>query len=178
MLSSSQSQQPEQHVEEYLDHLKIPCVQNVIHFDNLVLTKKRLGTGMSDYIRLLHCKGNQLILDETALKLLSTIDKPVAVLSICGPGHSGKSYYLSQILGNTNVSTEAGAFTEGIWMSTVVLECENFTLLLLDTKGIQSVMNEDRHQKTDLTKLLVLLSSYLVYNSTGSVKQTEFAQLR
>ena len=68
-----------------------------------------------------------------ALELLKTINKPLAVLSICGPYRSGKSYFVSpRLLG----SSPAGIFqigrdsmracTKGIWMATTILECEEF----------------------------------------------------
>ena len=37
---------------------------------------------------------------EDALALLRGIDKPLAVLSICGPYRSGKSYFISGVLGS------------------------------------------------------------------------------
>ena len=58
------------------------------------------------------------------------------------------------------------AKTFGIWMGTTVLECEEFTMLLLDTEGIDYVeaeMNDD----AGILVLSVLLSSCFIYNSTG-----------
>ena len=37
---------------------------------------------------------------EGTLELLHSIDKPLAILSICGPYHSGKSYFMSRLLGS------------------------------------------------------------------------------
>ena len=41
----------------------------------------------------------ELVPIEDAVTLLQTIRKPLAVLSICGPYRSGKSYFLSRVLG-------------------------------------------------------------------------------
>ena len=40
-----------------------------------------------------------LVVVEDALCLLCSIDKPLAILSICGPYRSGKSYFMSRLLG-------------------------------------------------------------------------------
>ena len=102
---------------------------------------------------------------DTALELLNTIDKPVAVLSIAGPTRTGKSYILSRLLGDSEafeLGHTACAHTKGIWMSTSVLVCSEYSILLLDTEGIDSVAD---HASSD-AKILVstlLLSSYVLH---------------
>ena len=104
-----------------------------------------------------------------ALELLKTINKKVAVLAVCGPYRSGKSFFISRVLdkpGTFKLGHSMEACTRGIWLSTTALECEEFVLLVLDTEGIGAVEGEGPESFT--TKLLVatiLLSSFLIYNS-------------
>lgn len=114
------------------------------------------------------------------VKLLQGISKPVAVLSMCGPFRSGKSYFLSRMLGareTFQLGHTMEACTRGIWMASSLLECEEFALVLLDTEGI------DAPNKTDcgVTKLLVLtmlLSSMFVYNSKNVPRSRDLKRMR
>ena len=106
---------------------------------------------------------------EEALEVLSTIDKPIAVLSICGPFRTGKSYLLSQILGRPGafkVGHHMSACTKGVWMGTTLLECAEYAILFLDTEGIDSPDGDE----IVINKLLIattLMSSLLIYNSNS-----------
>ena len=84
--------------------------------------------------------GHRLKVVEDALELLRTIGKPLAVLSICGPYRSGKSYFMSRLLGIPGafcLGHGMRACTRGIWMATTILECEQFATIVLDTEGIE-----------------------------------------
>ena len=101
---------------------------------------------------------------DDALKLLRTIDKPLTVLSICGPYRSGKSYFISRVLGSPGAFTlghSMQACTRGIWMATTVLECQDYAIVLLDTEGIDAVGASETVAMSLLT-LTTLLSSFLV----------------
>ena len=120
-----------------------------------------------------------------ALKLLSSIGKPIAVLSVCGPYRTGKSYLLSCILGNPGAFKIGNSFeacTKGVWMSTVILEREDLAVVLLDTEGMDSVDGDDDASKTDfINKVLTVttvLSSLLIYNSTGVPQWSDLEDLR
>ena len=116
-----------------------------------------------------------------ALDLLKEVTKPVAVVCISGPYRSGKSYFLSRILGDKEIfqlGHTMHACTRGIWMATTVLECEEFSLLLLDTEGINAT---DQSSSPDVTKLLVmtmLLCSMFVYNSTNVPRGRDMKRMR
>ena len=124
----------------------------------------------------------ELNLIPKALEILETIKKPVAVLAIYGPYRSGKSFFMSRVIGQQDtfkVEHSMDASTRGIWLSTTALECDEFVLLLLDTEGIGAPEGERSEAIT--TKLLVtttLLSSFLIYNSTGVPKQGDLQQMR
>ena len=112
-------------------------------------------------------KRTGLILNKDALDLVRSIKKPVAVLSICGPYRTGKSYILSRMLGRSDafhLGHTMNACTFGIWMGTSVLECEEFVLILLDTEGIDAV-GSSQSSDAGILVMTILLSSYMIYNS-------------
>ena len=80
---------------------------------------------------------NYKLVPET-VELLENITKPVAVLSICGPYRSGKSYFLSRMLGRKETFKLGHTMEACTRMASSVLECDEFVLLLLDTEGIDA----------------------------------------
>ena len=123
---------------------------------------------------------HHLKLVEDALELLRSINKPLAVLSICGPYRSGKSYFLSRLLGNHGafqLGHSMRACTRGIWMATTILECEEFATILLDTEGIDTIGACETTAMSLLT-LTTLLSSYLIYNCKKAPQKVELDKMR
>ena len=121
-----------------------------------------------------------LVPNDTALELLEAIHKPVAVLSIAGPTRTGKSYILSRLLGDPEafeLGHTALAHTKGIWMSTSVLECSAYCILLLDTEGIDSV-NDKASNDAQIVVSTLLLSSYFIYNSKGVPSSNDLEKMR
>ena len=117
----------------------------------------------------------------SSINLIKTLGtKPVAALSICGPYRSGKSYFLSRFLGSKQVfkiSNTDDPCTQGIWMSTSVLECDEYAILLLDTEGMESLEASEEY----IVKLLVVtttISSMLIYNSIGIPERSDLESLR
>ena len=111
---------------------------------------------------------------------MNTIDKPVAVLSIAGPARTGKSYILSRFLGNSEafqLGHTTDACTKGIWMSTSVLECEEYCVVLLDTEGIDFVIDQASNDAKILVTTL-LLSSYFIYNSQNVSRSSDLEKMR
>ena len=124
---------------------------------------------------------SKLVVVPSSLNLIRSLGtKPLAVLSICGPYRSGKSYFLSRFLGLNEIfkiSNTDDPCTKGIWMSTSVLECEDFIILLLDTEGMESLEASEDY----IVKLLVVattLSSMLIYNSIGIPERRDLDSLR
>ena len=118
---------------------------------------------------------------EEALEVLSTIDKPIAVLSICGPFRTGKSHLLNQILGCPGafkVGHHMRACTKGVWMGTTLLECAEYAILFLDTEGIDSPDGVDEAVINKMLIVTTLLSSLLVYNSTSVPDSGDLEYLR
>ena len=102
------------------------------------------------------------------------------MLSIAGPARTGKSYILSRLLGDSEafeLGHTARAHTKGIWMSTSVLECSEYCILLLDTEGIDAVNAEATNDAKILVSTL-LLSSYFIYNSKGVPCNNDLQKMR
>lgn len=120
-------------------------------------------------------------LNSDALDLLKSLSKPVAVLSICGPARTGKSYYLSRMLKiddafKTNFTMNP--CTSGIWMATSILECKDFAVVLLDTEGTDAAKADEDSTVMKYLCFVTLLSSYLVYNSSGSMHNSDLDRMR
>lgn len=116
------------------------------------------------------------------LEVLKSINKPIAILSICGPFRTGKSYLLSRILGRPGafkVGHGMDSCTKGVWMATTVLECDEFVIMFLDTEGMDSPGPDD--DSADVSKMLIvttLLSSLLIYNSQTAPDWNDLEDLR
>ena len=119
-----------------------------------------------------------------ALQLLSLVgERPVAVVSICGPDHSGKSHFMSELIGckeACKLGHTADAGIRGIWLSTYILECEEFIVLFLDMEGADTIGKGHTSERfcTSLVTMTTLLSSLLIYTHCGVPTQNDVSKLR
>ena len=119
-----------------------------------------------------------------ARNLIRKIEKPIAVLSICGKTRTGKSYFMSRMLGTNDafkVSNSPEVCTRGIQMATTTLACDKFEVILLDIEGADAGMTEEDDRANLIIKffaLTTLLSSTLVYNTQGVIKKSHIEELR
>ena len=119
------------------------------------------------------------IVPET-LQLLEGVSGPVGMLAIGGPCRTGKSYVLSRMLGSGDAFALGHTMdpkTFGIWIGTTVLECDEFTLFLMDTEGIDAAHARTRDDASVLV-MTVLLSSYFIYNSMGVPRRNDLEKMR
>ncbi|XP_068524452.1 guanylate-binding protein 2-like [Anas acuta] len=117
----------------------------------------------------------ELSLNPGALEVLRGIGQPVVVVAITGRYRTGKSFLLNRLaqqhtgfhLGHT-----VQAQTKGIWMWCLPHPCRaNTTLVLLDTEGLGDPNKGDNSNDAWIFTLALLLSSTLVYNSSGTIDQ-------
>ncbi|CAH3045124.1 unnamed protein product [Porites lobata] len=115
-----------------------------------------------------------------ALEQLKAIKGPVCVVSIAGPCRKGKSYILSKVFDQGEVfplGHELDPETMGIWMWIVPEKFQDtsgqeFTVVLLDSEGIDAVSGEGSDDHCIFT-LTILLASVLIYNSAGVPTRTD-----
>ena len=154
--------------------------QHQVNFFKRSLTNKPNATS----ICLVAFNKEHLTITPEALDLLKSIKKPVAVVGICGPYRSGKSFFMSKMMQSDNEFTvsnhSAKPCTRGIWMSTSVLEAKKYAVILLDTEGIGEIQREAITQ-TEMMQYLILttlLCSYLIYNTKGMLSNNDFQYMR
>ena len=126
----------------------------------------------------------KLVLCNDACELFEKISKPFAVLSICGKARTGKSYFLSRLLGGNDAfkaSDSDEVCTRGIQMTTTTLDFGEFEVVLLDTEGSSAGMVDEQNRTDLIVKILVLttlLSSTLIYNTQGMIGLDHIRALR
>ena len=124
----------------------------------------------------------KLIINDKALELIQSIKaNEIAILSICGPYRSGKSYFLSQLLGGKDTFKNVAstfACTRGIWMATSYLTNKDMAILLIDTEGTDAPERESEVCTANLLTLTTLLSSYMIYNTQQVPRKSEISKLR
>ena len=130
---------------------------------------------------------NSLHVIPQAMRIIESIEGPIAVIAIVGPCRTGKSYILSKIINSTgakchfSLGHKMDPETMGIWMwsrpfKIILRSGEQATLILLDTEGIDAANADDRSDNQIFT-LSVLLSSLLIYNSTTVPRREDLKQM-
>ncbi|KAJ8012983.1 hypothetical protein DPEC_G00048560 [Dallia pectoralis] len=117
----------------------------------------------------------------SALDILDQIDQHVVVVSVVGLYRTGKSYLMNKLAGKSKgfaLGATIQSKTKGIWMWCVPHPLKpDHTLVLLDTEGLGDVEKGDTKNDNWIFTLAVLLSSTLVYNSTGTIDNHALEQL-
>jgi hypothetical protein len=103
----------------------------------------------------------------------------VSVIAVVGLYRTGKSFLLNRILLEMSDGFQVGPTvnpcTKGLWiwdkvMSGTNKEGETVRYVVIDTEGIGALDTNSQHDST-IFSLALLLSSYFIYNSVGSIDE-------
>ena len=129
---------------------------------------------------ILHQEREGFKITPEGLALLNSIDKKIGVISVAGKYRTGKSYLLNKIILNLKspgfgVGPSINPCTKGIWVYNKPIDYktadgDEIALLILDSEGL-GAFDEDANHDTKIFMLAVLLSSYFIYNSVGSIDE-------
>mmetsp|Transcript_65116 Transcript_65116/g.160321 ORF Transcript_65116/g.160321 Transcript_65116/m.160321 type:complete len:1255 (+) Transcript_65116:107-3871(+) len=123
---------------------------------------------------------------DEAKAFLETLKAPIALASIVGRYRTGKSFLVNRMLLDVvgkgfQVGATVNSCTKGLWMWNKPLRCRNkdgteVNLLIIDTEGIGS-LDADADHDAKIFAMALLLSSYFIYNSTGSIDESALNNL-
>lgn len=108
-----------------------------------------------------------------ALALLRDIEGPIAVVAVAGMYRTGKSFLLNSVLlaaAGFTVGPTTRACTKGIWMWSKPLRVRDVNVFVVDTEGIGAPTADATHD-TRIFALGLLISTYFIYNSVGTIDE-------
>lgn len=126
-------------------------------------------------------------INEQARRIVSRIKGPVGVVAVAGVYRTGKSHLLNRVLlqeqngSGFGVGPSINPCTKGLWMWATPLvgyadDGEKMNVLVVDSEGIGG-LDEDGNHDMRIFSLALLLSSFFVYNSMGSIDENALASL-
>lgn len=123
-----------------------------------------------------------LDINQNLLEYLSSITKPLVIISVAGIYRTGKSYLLNRLLGKQNgfpLGSTVQSATKGIWIwITPHPKDSERILVLLDTEGLADPEKGDATHDAKIFCLALLLSSTFVYNSKGTIDNNALQDLQ
>lgn len=132
-------------------------------------------------------KSKKYVISREAREFLGRIDEPVGVICVAGKYRTGKSFLLNRVIINTRdkrgfgVGPTINPCTKGLWCWTELLETnqngKSMKFVLIDSEGIGS-LDEDENHDTKIFLLALLLSSFFVYNSIGTIDENALNSLQ
>lgn len=136
-------------------------------------------------IPLITQQGSKYEVHKEGLEFLRTLQAPIAVVGVAGLYRTGKSYLLNRVILNRKsgfgVGPTVNPCTKGIWIWGKAIpgtnsEGEKCNVVVLDSEGI-GALDQDSDHDTRIFAMAVLISSYFVYNSVGSIDETALQNL-
>jgi ABC-type multidrug transport system ATPase subunit len=129
----------------------------------------------TEAIQLVKVVRNEIQIVDSSIDILCGIKEKIKVISITGPINNGKSTLLKVMMdrGEEKSETEGKA---GIWMWINPIEIPEGILIVFDTEGNTASSNETSLYPK-LMAIEFLLSSALLFNTTGSIDENAIKEL-
>jgi len=124
-------------------------------------------------------------INEEVQDMLRHLQGPIGIISVAGMYRTGKSYLLNRMLlnraGGFGVGPTINPCTKGIWVwgkpiQGYTPEGDPIQVLVMDTEGL-GALDEDSNHDVRIFSLAILLSSYFLYNSVGSIDENALSSL-
>nr|CCA19932.1 guanylatebinding protein putative [Albugo laibachii Nc14] len=150
---------------------------------------------MLEPVCLIRCIGEDLLVEEDTLQLLSTLNEAIAVICLAGQYRTGKSFFLNQLARlhpadpvpengvNKTVGFQVGSTTEsctrGVWIWDPIPSVRNAKgerVIFMDTEGLAATDNDETFD-AKIFSLGLLLSSLFVFNTMGVIDETAIDRL-
>ena len=125
--------------------------------------------------------GSEYSINQEAVVFLNSVIDDLATISIVGKYRSGKSFFLNRcLLDNFDKGFDVGssiqACTKGIWIYNDVVEMDGKKSIIMDTEGLGSLDADGTHDSR-IFSIAMVLSSYFIYNSVGSIDENAIQNL-
>ena len=119
-------------------------------------------------------------MSQAAKQVLTKLQGPLGVIAVAGMYRTGKSYLLNRMLLNLSkkgfgVGPSINPCTKGLWMwgspiRGTTSDGRPVNVLVVDSEGIGG-LDEDNNHDMRIFSLALLLSSFFLYNSVGSIDE-------
>ena len=128
---------------------------------------------------------NRFIINPEAESFLKNLQSPLGIISVAGMYRTGKSYLLNRMLLNQSsgfgVGPSINPCTKGLWMWNKTIpahtpEGQSINCIIIDTEGIGAT-DEDHNHDNKIMTLAILLSSYFIFNSLGTIDENAIQNL-
>jgi len=125
------------------------------------------------------------MVSEEAKTFLSGIKEKVGVIAVAGKYRTGKSFLLNRVIINKRnmgfgVGPTINPCTKGLWLWGETLQGEwqgeKLKILLIDSEGI-GAFDEDENHDSKIFLLALLLSSFFIFNSMGTIDENALNSL-
>ena len=123
-------------------------------------------------------EGSGFNLSAEAEEFLSSLpeNRQLGIVSIVGKYRTGKSFFVNRVLldqkkGGFQVGPTINPCTKGLWLWKKTIPSnsnENMDLIMIDTEGFGG-MDENTNHDSRIFLFSLLLSSFFIYNSVGSI---------
>merc|ERR1719272_1788199 len=108
------------------------------------------------------------------LRRLAEHNEPISIVSVVGPYHSGKSFLLNSLIGDTgvfSVGRKVNPETMGIWLCRTDFKAQDGSeVWLMDSEGFFGPSVGETYDAKIFT-IATLLGAHLVYNSVKVIDQ-------